>query len=59
VQVPQPIRTITQQKLAPIFLNNHETMYADGFRNSRATLLRLPTVATNMAMIFVTLTHAK
>ena len=59
VQVPQPIGTRTQQKLAPFFVNNRDTMYAAGFRNARATLLRLPTVATKPAMTFAAFAHEK
>jgi hypothetical protein len=52
LHLPQPISNRPQQKLAPIFVNNRDTMYAAGFSDARATLLRLPTAATNPAMLF-------
>jgi hypothetical protein len=57
LHLPQPIGTRTQQKLAPNFAQNARTMYAAGFRDVRATLLRLPTVATKLAMTFAAFVH--
>jgi hypothetical protein len=57
VQVSQHFRNRPQHKFAPFFLNKRETMYAAGFRNAVATLLRLPTLATKLAIIFAAFAH--
>jgi len=57
LQVSQPISNRPQQKLAPKSGHNLRTMYAAGFRVVCATLLRLPTVATNAAMILGAFAH--
>jgi hypothetical protein len=53
----QPISNRPQQKLAPKIAQNVRTMYAVGFRDARATLLRLPTDATKLEIIFSALAH--
>ena len=57
VQVSQQIGNRSQHKIAPKSALNSLTMYADGFRVERATLLRLPTVATKLAIIFTAFAH--
>jgi hypothetical protein len=57
VQVSQHFRNRPQHKFAQKSALNAHTMYAAGFRNARATLLRLPTVATKLAMTFAAFAH--
>jgi hypothetical protein len=57
LQVSHHSSNLPQQKLAPKSEHNHDTMYAAGFCAERATLLRLPTDATKLAMILGAFAH--